>query len=402
MRFRVFVLGLVCGLVGSESIAGATLPVGEDASVSLGGMLQPMFIASENDNDGDGNWDSAQDFRVRRARLRLGLKYGELVRGFLQTEVGSPVDGTGLDARVIDAYVALTPRSWAQLMVGEHLAPANRQNITLSQSLLAMDRPGNSYKTLTWGTRAVTRFATTTFEDCDAGIRGDVDVRDTGATLFGEGSMTDDLHWKYHLGMYNGIQADSSDENRYTGRVQLNLWDSEPGYYVKSTYLGEIKTLGVGASYDTQSDVAECPIKGTFDYGYYTVDLFAELPLGTGSLSLETAYQNLDLDDARAFELEDGSMSSADPSQSQGDGIYVQAGYLIGDWQPWVEYENWDSDAESGKGSYDLYRIGLTYYIHGFNANIKAGWEHVEADAPMQGSLEDTLDTFAMGLYLFL
>ncbi len=397
MKRAIFVIW-----IGGAScvLGGATLPINDEAVITVGAILQPIFIATDKDLDGDGSWESEEDFQLRRGRFRLGVKANDWVGGFFQTEVGSPVDGTGLDARVIDAYVTLAPRPWAQVYVGEHLAPANRQNITLSQALLAIDRPGNSYKTLTWGTRSVTRFATTTFEQCDAGIRGDVDVRDTGATLFGTGSASDQVHWKYYAGVYDGIQMEGSDKERFTGRLQLNLGDPEPGYYVNSTYLGEKKTLGMGVSVDQQDDVAECPVKGHFDYGYYTVDVFGELPVGVGSVSIEAAYQNLDLADAQPFVLEDGTLSSADPQQSQGDGFYVQAGYLVGDWQPWAEFETWESEAADGRGSYDLYRVGLTYYIDGLHANVKAGYEVVEADAPIRGS-EDTLSSVVLGTYLY-
>lgn len=383
-----------------SSLGAATIPIGEDASATVGAILQPMFLVSEKDLDGDGTWESYEDFVLRRARLRLRVDYADWVSGFIQTDVGSTADGPGQDARVIDAYVTLAPRKWAQLLIGEHMSPANRQNVTAASALMAIDRPGINYKTLTWGTRSMIRFSTATFEECDAGIRGDVDVRDTGATLFGTGSLRDGVHWKYFLGTYDGVQADGSDEGRYTGRVQLNLGDPEPGYFVQSTYLGTKKTLGVGASYDTQANVAECPIKGEFDYSFYSMDIFGETPAGPGSLTVEAAYMNLDLDDARAFELADGTLSSANPLQSQGDGFYVQTGYLLGDWQPWVGFETWEADAEEGLGDYDLVRIGVTYYINGMQANVKAGFEHVKSDGTIQGSSEDSLNTFAVGTYL--
>jgi hypothetical protein len=383
-----------------SSLGAATIPISEDATATVGAIIQPLFLVTEEDLDGDGNWDSKEDFVLRRARLRLRMDYAEWVSGFIQTDVGTTTDGAGVDARVIDAYVTLAPRKWAQFLMGEHMAPANRQNLTAASALMTIDRPGNSYKSLTWGTRSVIRFTTSTFEECDAGIRGDVDVRDTGATLFGVGSLREDVHWKYYLGAYDGIQADDSDEGRYTGRVQVNLGDPEPGYFNQSSYLGTKKTLGVGASYDTQADVAECPIKGKFDYSFYTLDVFAEAPLGPGSLTLEAAFLNLDLDDARPFALEDGTLSSANPLQSQGDGFYVQTGYLLGDWQPWFEFETWNADAEDSLGDYDMFRIGVTYFIDGWNANVKAGLEHVEADATIQGTSEDSLDTFALGTYI--
>ena len=68
---------------------------------------------------------------------------------------------------------------------------------------------------------------------------------------------------------------------RLTGRVQVNLWDAEPGYTVDATYLGKKKTLAIGASIDTQSDVAVGTAPNTMvDYDWTTVDVFVEWPVG--------------------------------------------------------------------------------------------------------------------------
>jgi hypothetical protein len=356
-----------------------------------------MLILSEEDVDGDGALDSTEDFKLRRARIRLKLTVHEWVEGFLQTEAADTA-GTGTDMRLIDAFVTLKPIGWTQLVMGEHMSPASRQNVTSSGVLMAMDRPGINYKTLTWGTRAVTALGTRTFSDSDAGLRGDVDVRDTGATLFGSGSLADDVHLKYYLGAYDGIQAAGSDDLRFTARGQVNLFDAEGGYFNSSTYLGKKKTVALGASYDTQPNVGTGA--APFDYGFYTADLFTEWPVGPGSATFECAYENLDLDDTVAAPLEDGSLPTANPIQSQGDGFYAQAGYYVNQWQPWVLFETWDSDAGDGKGGYDLVRVGVTYYIAGQSANIKAGYERVMADTPIKQTSDDTIDTFSVGVYL--
>ncbi|MBT3191911.1 MAG: hypothetical protein HN341_05090, partial [Verrucomicrobia bacterium] len=109
----------------------------------------------------------------------------------------------------------------------------------------------------------------------------------------------------------------------------------------------------------------------------------------------------LDLVDATALD-HDGIVETAgvNAKQSQGEGFYVQAGYLVNSWQPWVEYETWESDADDGTGSYDMYRVGLSYYIKGHNANIKAGFERLESDTTVLSSTSDTIDSFVMGCYV--
>ena len=145
--------------------------------------------------------------------------------------------------------------------------------------------------------------------------------------------------------MYDGLSAAGTDSERMTGRLQFNFGDAEPSYYSIATYLGKKDTVGIGVSYDTQSNVAGSSTPLT-DYTYWNVDVFAEKPQGSGaSVSFEASYHSLDLNGANA--------------QAEGDGFYVQAGFLMSNkkWQPWFLYEDWSADAASGKGSYDLWRV---------------------------------------------
>ena len=262
---------------------------------------------------------------------------------------------------------------------------------------MAMDRPGNNTKNLTWGTRALRNFSTATVGDTASSLNGQAtnSVRDMGVTLFGSGSLSDTSHLKYYFGMYDGIQVSgNSDRNlRMTGRVQLNFVDAEAGYYNLSTYLGKKKTLGFGVSYDVQDEVqvsdGRPPPAATATTAYYSVDAFAEWPMGDGTLTAEAAFSDLDLDGANGNAL-----------RSEGDGFYVQAGYFMNNWQPWVEYETWDSAASSGQGDYDSFRIGVTYFFKGHNANVKAGFESFSSDINFSGSSEDSATSFILGFYI--
>lgn len=377
--------------------AGAKITIDEDSSIDLGFRLQTLYINSEEDLDDDGKFENTDDFRVRRARLRLGADITRWISLFMQTEFREePGQGSGGDVRLIDAFINLKPSPLANIIVGENMAPALRQNLTSSGGLMAIDRPGVIYKALTWGGRALSTFATRNFADTDSGLRGDVDVRDLGATLFGSTSLSDVGHVKYYLGTYDGVQNADDDNLRYTGRVQVNFFDPEPEYYNLSTYLGKKKTIGIGASFDLQPDVDRDAATGKkIDYTLYSVDAFAEYPLGPGSLTAEAAYINLDLDGAGTL-----MGTGRNARQAQGDGYYAQAGYFFNNWQPWVEYETWDSDGADGRGGYDAYRVGLSYFIKGHNANIKAGYEIFDADTQFTGTREDQIGSFVLGLYV--
>ena len=385
--------GVAAGLLASApSWAGAKLKIDDESMIDLGFRVQSLVIQREVDLDGDGSWDDDTDFRVRRARLRAKLNVNQYVSAFIQTEAADDLGGTGSDMRVIDSWVNLMYNNWLQLQSGQTMAPSSRQTTTSSGAMMTIDRPGINTKNLTWGTRSTYRFGTSTLDQTDAGLRGDNAVRDVGAVLWGTGSFSDTMHLKYYAGLFDGVQnADTDDNNlRFTGRVQFNMFDAEPGYYNLSTYLGTKKTLGFGASYDMQDEVANNTIGGgTSDYEFWSVDAFLEWPLGPGYLTAEAAYSDLDLD-----RFDD------DAAAAQGNGWYVQAGYYINKWQPWVEYEEWDGDAVSGDfGNYSQYRIGVSYFFKGHNANVKLGYEYTDPDENFSGTTEDDTNTIVLGFY---
>ena len=222
--------------------------------------------------------------------------------------------------------------------------------------------------------------------------------------MFGSGSMSEQAHLKYYLGTYEG-SVYSDDTQRVSARVQVNFGDAEPNFYNSSTYLGTLSTLGIGAAYDTQDSFATNAVTGDeVDYSMFSVDAFLEKPLGIGSVTLEAAYTELDLDDTAAGLADqngvplrtaaDGTPISAE--QAQGSGAYIQAGYLIGKWQPFVLYEQWEADADNGAGSWDAIRVGINYYLKGHNANIKIGVENITNDADEV----DDITTVGAGLYI--
>jgi hypothetical protein len=92
-------------------------------------------------------------------------------------------------------------------------------------------------------------------------------------------------------------------------------------------------------------------------------------------------------------------------NQTEGFGMYAQGGYYISDWklQPWASAEYWN--ATDAFGSWRAYRLGLTYFVRGYNANVKLGYERVETaheigSSRAENSGRDHIDTLVLGLYL--
>jgi hypothetical protein len=303
----------------------------------------------------------------------------------VQTEIDDD-----FEMKILDSWVKLKPHPRVHIILGQIDPPTDRQTLTYDSALMAFDRPGLNSKILTRGTKSTTGFTKgPAFDESNAGLiispTSKKSPRDTGVTLFAKYPLSLDLvNIKVYGGIYDGINVPGKDTFRYTGRLQLNLYDSESEYHHFSTYLGNKKTISLGAAIDHQEDVAT----GT-DYHLYSYDFFADLPVGPGGfLSFEAGYINLEL-------------FGFDPN-AEGQGGYAQAGYFWNRWQPWIEGEIWYDDGND-EGNYYLARIGLSYYIKEHNANIKAGYEYFKANNNFTSNgislSDDTVNTFAIGFY---
>jgi hypothetical protein len=283
--------------------------------------------------------------------------------------------------------------------------------------MMAIDRPNITNYNLTWGLNGKVGFNTgPNFAQGDLKIGNDVAVRDLGITFFNSTSFSDTLHGKFYAGLYDGID-NTKDNLRFTARAQMNFFDPEPGYFNLSTYLGKKKTVGIGVSYDYQKDFAQDTSKGWVDYNWVEVDGFVDYPLGPGALTAEVAYQNLDLDNAKALITGSTTTATADlgtgavtttttpttqnAKQTSGDGLYGQIGYYLEDYkvQPWFGFDYWKTDDSSDIGSFSSYRVGASYFFKGHNANIKAGYEYFKAKESVPGE-EDKIHTFVTGFYV--
>lgn len=385
IRASLVTCALAALLVAPNAYAGAKLKIDDESSIDFATRVQTLTIVTD-ELDSDGEAGKTVDFKVRRARLRVKMVVTPQVESFIQTDIGGTDNGAGQSCRIIDAFVTVKPDPWFQFLMGMNMAPANRQNLTSSGAPLTMDRPGMTYKTLNWGNRMLRTFANNTISGTSSGLANGTAVRDLGLTLFGSGKAGDNAHFKYYAGVYDGVNAAGEDTPHVAARAQLNFFDAEGGYYNSATYVGKKKTIGIGASVDMQNKVA---MAGTeeVDYMYYTVDGFMEWPLSNGaSFTGEAGWMMLDFSDATGY------------MASQGSGFYGQAGYLVNNWQPWGAFEMWSSDATDDTGNVTQFRAGVTRYLKGHNANIKAGYEMTKGDNPILG-MEDSVDAFVLGFF---
>lgn len=366
-------------IVPGIASAGAKVEIDRESYLDLGFRLHTIFVLDSDSAEND-RW------HLKAGRLRAKGVVNKYAMAFIQTDTA---DG---EMAVLDAFAAITPDSALNIFIGRNMAPSSRQNLTSTEAMLAVDRPAIANKSLTWGARAVPVFGTKDYADSNPGINSEIMNRDTGITFHGLISPLAGLYVKYYLGTYNGIQLEdnsgkSFEKPRFTGRVQLNLFDPEENYYNFSTYIKEKKTVSVGASYDYQNRVAKSASEWA-DYRYYSLDLFTEMPIGPGSLTFEAAYMGLGLSGTSAFASTEIPVSGASGKSAEGSGYFAQAGYYINKVQPWIMYESWESTSSEGQGGFWSGRAGVTYYIKDHNASVKFGVEYFKPeDASEQGSI---------------
>ena len=293
---RAYLLGMLIAVVMAlppGATAGVELKISNNTDMDLGLSLQTLGRITDFRNPNSNDADGGLDFILRRGLLHLSGNFTDYVKFFLQTEASAATDNDP-SARISDATLNLHYRDIAQLIMGLQKPPAYRSILTDDAALLAIDRPGITGYNLTWGLRGRIEFDSTSLRNTNSGIHGPYQDRDLGATFFGTHSFSDMLHFKYYAGIYRGIQNSrgGSDKPRFTGRVQMNLFDPEPDYDNRGTYLGTKKTIAIGYSNDTQHDVVtNLEHHSGVDYtSFNEFDLFIDYPAGPGSVTFEGSY----------------------------------------------------------------------------------------------------------------
>lgn len=309
--------------------AGGTIKIDDTKSVTVGAGLRTSFNMVE---DGAPNGtDSSKEFELDSVRLYLSGKVTKNAGMVFNTE--RQADGT---VRVLDGIAQFNFDELFNVWAGRFLPPSDRSNLSGPYYLATWDFPFvQNYPAIFAG-------------------------RDDGLALWGQ---TGGGKFKYQLGAFQGRDGGSnqSDNLLYAGRLTINLWDPEPGYYNDSTYYGAKEILAIGLVGQMQSDGA-----GTLatpgDFTGYSIDALMEKKIGGGVLSVEGAFYDYDTDGVVDATLYDGT------------GYFVHVAYLIGTpvgpgkFQPHVRFQSLDLDTAAN--THDRYDVGVNYVMDGHNARI--------------------------------
>lgn len=352
-------------LSAMQSNAGGTITFGEDKYVSIGfGMIGSY--SSVEDAAANGS-DRSNDFSLDSARLYLSGSFNKYIKGMLNTEKSGGGDGGNWE--IIDANVQFQVTPEVAIWAGRFLSPSDRAN--MAGPYYSM---GGGY----WANVA-SRY----------GWNGGIIGRDEGVAVVGS-AMDGMLGYSFgafqgdNIFRFSGVGAQSEssaaattlgadDKLMYAGRLQVDFWDAEPGYYGTGNYFGAKDILAIGIAGRSKKDGA-ISLTDIGDYSSYSVDFLLEKKdVGPGTFSAEAAYYDYDTDDV--FLSEQGKAYSA------GLAYLFNSKIGWGAFMPFVRYQKFDSDAATADTT-KRYEIGTNYVIEPYNAMITAAY----GDTKISGS----------------
>ncbi|MFQ5780659.1 MAG: porin [Nitrospiria bacterium] len=354
--FLIFQL-VVWATVSSVALAGGKIEIDDTHSVSVGMGLRSSLNFVEN---GAPNGTSgADDFTLDNFRFYMSGQLHEIIT----FEFNADFAGQGTEnLQVLDGVIKFAFNDIFNVWAGRFLPPSDRSNLSGPFFLNAWDFPFvQKYPAIFAG-------------------------RDEGAAIFGQFNGG---QFKYQVGAFEGEkESNGGDSLLYAGRLTLNLWDPEPGYYNSSTYYGGKDVFAIGGVAMFQEDTSVATPPG--DFTGWNVDLLIEKNLGDiGVATLEGAFYDYDRERVAVA--------------SEGEGYFVLASYLCpnkfgpgtlqGQLQPMVRYQEFDNDVLGNRDQTRL-DLALSYIIDGHNARITATYS---TEDPANPALSD-FDTVKLGL----
>jgi hypothetical protein len=346
-------------LITAAGLGLAALPMAPALAgdVSVGGGLRTSFSSTDFDtSDGEGGTDSDSfsDFAVNSARLYISGKATENIGFMFNTEYNSNDE----EIRIIDAVAQFSFAGGKHnIWAGRFLPPSDRANLY------------GPYYASNWAV----------YQDgVQDGYPFETEGRDDGVAYWGQYGKV-----KASFGLFDvtGLTTGDSDVLA-AGRLQVDFWDAEDGYYLNGTYYGDKDLLAVGVAAQT-ADAGDA----------YSVDFLLEKKLGnSGVITVESEWANYD-------GLGGYPSPTGTPYEKQ-DGYYLLGAYLF----PGSDKGRFQVLGKFGTASYDYafgddidqdtLEIDLNYIIKQFNARISLYYLDKSFDPDTGG------DTSTIGLGL--
>lgn len=287
--------------------------------------------------DGGGGSDR---FLLDSARLYVSGSATQKISFMFNTEY----NGSTNDVGVLDAAAQFAFSERVNIWVGRFLPPSDRANL--------------------YGPYYANHWAVYT-DGVQDGYPFIFQGRDNGAMYWGQFGKV-----KVSAGAFDGASATGTDTLIGAGRVQVDFWDPEPGYYLNGTYYGEKNILAIGGAGQVQGE----------DRTAYSVDLLLERKVGQGgAVGIEAEWAKYD------------RLGGYNPRYDVNDGGYVLASYLFPAVVGWGKFQVLGKFAHArfreGRGSRDFdfdqdtTELNLNYVIRQFNSRVMFFFKDTRFDA---------------------
>jgi hypothetical protein len=263
----------VAGGFAALAVAGASPALAQTLpAVTIGGGLQSSYQYTKPD-DADGT----NEFLLNSARLYVNGSATKNIKFMFNTEYNGSTNAIG----VLDAVAQISTSSKFNVWVGRFLPPSDRSNLY------------GPYYSSHWGVYT---------DGIQDGYPFVATGRDNGVMYWGQFDKV-----KVSGGLFDGKSATGQDDVLFAGRVQVDLWDSEDGYYLNGTYYGGKNLLALGGAVQAQDgDVAS------------SFDFLLERKLGNGgTVTVESEFAKYD------------GLGGYDANYADSGGAYILGAYLF-------------------------------------------------------------------------
>ena len=249
-------------------------------------------------------------------------------------------------ASVMDLILKFEPIDEFRVWAGRLLVPSDRSNFSGPFFMSPWNYPG-------------------VFGGTFIGPKTGPTGRDEGAVIWGNILAG---KGKYFLGAFN--LQNRSESPLYSGRINIAILGTEPGFWGSSTYYGAKDIVAVGGAFQYQKNGSgNGTTVPTANLNTAIADLLAEKNLpSAGTASLEAAYYHFD--------------SSAPVKQD----FYILASFLTADYvgvgklQPLVRWQQ--TSPQSGGTKWTILDACVSYVIHDYDLKVTAGYQRTDLGGP--------------------
>jgi hypothetical protein len=216
LPLRRCVPALLLGILACAATLYAQTPM----PVSVGAGLQTSFVHTGRTTPTTGSNDR---FLLNSARIYLNGTATPEIKFMFNTEY----DGSNNKIGVLDAVARYESSPGFNLWMGRFLPPSDRANLYgpyYSHSWASfIDSVQDGYPTIATG-------------------------RDNGIAYWG-----DFVKVKVSAGAFDGPTTTGNPKVKMAGRIQVDLWDPEGGYYLNGNYYGAKDLLAIGGAFQSQA-----------------------------------------------------------------------------------------------------------------------------------------------------